>query len=306
MRLSIVIPVYRSQESLRDLHKKITQAADGLDDSYELLLVEDCGGDNSWQIIQEICAEDSHVRGVRLTRNFGQHYALSAGLESSRGDWVVTMDCDLQDDPKFIPQLMSRALDGAEIVLVRRVGRDDGWLNQQSSRVFYWLFDLLTGARTDPAVGSYRIMSRRVVDTFCRMPERYRFYGGMIQWMGFSTVTLDVPRQARHSGRSSYNLLRRLALASDAVLSFTDRPLKLMVLFGALTTGVSLAYAAVIVIQRLTGRIAEIGFASLLVSLYLLGGMIVMSIGLVGVYVGRIYTEVKGRPIYLIAETTDD
>lgn len=305
MDLSIVIPVYRSAASVGPLYEAIMSSCAAFVGQFELILVEDCGGDDSWEQIQGLASVDSRVRGLRLTRNFGQHYALTAGLSVSSGKWVVTMDCDLQDDPSCIPVLLQTACDRrADVVLVRRLRRADSWMNRVTSKAFYGLFRMLSGLEMDPAVGSYRLMSRRVVQQYLQLPERYRFFGGLIQWLGFPTVSVDLPHRRRFAGRSSYNLLRRVRLAMDAVLSFSDRPLKAMVAAGAAISTLSAIYAVVILFQRLTSRIPEIGYASVIISLYLLTGVILICTGVLGLYVGRVYHEVKGRPIFVIAEDT--
>ncbi len=305
MELSIVIPVYRSAASIPMLYKRLCDACNGEFAGFEVIFVEDCGGDDSWRLIQQLAQEDVRIRGLRLTRNFGQHYAITAGMSIARGNWVVTMDCDLQDDPAFIADLYRLALEQkVDMVLVRRVRRRDGWIHVQLSRMFYRCFAVLSGQVMDSAVGSYRIMSRRVVKSYLDLPERYRFFGGLIQWMGYATTTLDVPHQSRYAGRSSYSFLRRLSLACDALLSFSDRPLLVMVFVGGLTALLTPVFAAYIFVRRILGLIPELGFASLIISIYFLSGLILMSLGIVGLYVGRVYHEVKRRPLFLIAEDT--
>jgi len=305
MELSIVIPVYRSAASIPLLHKRLCDACNGHFAGFEIIFVEDCGGDDSWRLIQQLALDDVRIRGLRLTRNFGQHYAITAGMSIARGNWVVTMDCDLQDDPAFISDLYRLALEQkVDMVLVRRVGRRDHWVNVLLSRLFYRCFAALSGQVMDSAVGSYRIMSRRVVKSYLDLPERHRFFGGLIQWMGYATASLDVPHQSRHAGRSGYSFLRRLSLACDALFSFSDRPLLVMVFVGGLTALLTPVFASYIFVRRILGLIPELGFASLIISIYFLSGLILMSLGIVGLYVGRVYHEVKGRPLFLIAEDT--
>lgn len=303
--LSIVVPVYKSGATVRPLLESIEFALSTFEGNFEVVFVDDFSPDDSWLSVLEATAAKKNVRGIRLSRNFGQHYAITAGLSFCKGDWIVTMDCDLQDDPKCLPKLLETAKSGYDVVLVRRINRDDGIWNNLTSLLFYRFFDLMAGVKTDPTVGAFRIMSRRVVEQYCSLPEKYRFFGGLIQWMGFPTAYIDYERKKRLAGKSSYTFTKRLALGIDAALSFTDRPLKIMVTLGLLTSALSLAYALAIIYWRITGQIAEIGFASTIVSLYLLGGLLLTSIGLVGVYVGRIYTEVKARPCFIIAEDTN-
>ncbi len=305
MDLSIVIPVFRSAASIRPLYERLCEACGTQFEEFEIILVEDCGGDGSWRLIRELAHADPRVRGLRLTRNFGQHYAITAGMSMARGNWVVIMDCDLQDDPAVIAQLYQRAFEqNVDMVVVRRVGRRDSWLIVQLSRLFYRCFAAFSGQVMDPTVGSFRIMSRRVVQSYLDLPERHRFFGGLIQWMGYSTSSIDVPHRPRHSGRSSYSFIRRLSLAFDAILSFSDRPLLAMVFVGGSTALMTPVFATYIFVRRILGLIPEMGFASLIISLYFLSGLIMMSLGIVGLYVGRVYHEVKKRPLFLIAEDT--
>jgi len=286
------------------LTERVVAAASQITEDFEIIYVDDHGGDNSWTLIEELAAADSRVRGIKLCRNFGQHYALTAGLDVCRGEWTVIMDCDLQDQPEYIGALHARALEGYDVVLARRMDRDDGFLDHVTSSLFYRVFNALTGSTADSKVGAFRIMSRKVVETFRRMPERHRFFGGMIEWMGFATSMIDVARSPRTERSSGYTLLKRFRLASDAVLSFSNRPLVLATRAGLVICVLSLLTSVVIVVQRIRGAIPEIGFASVIVSIFFLSGAILTSLGLLGAYIGRIYDEVKGRPSYIIDRVT--
>jgi dolichol-phosphate mannosyltransferase len=299
-----VVPVYGAQSTIEELTERVSKAASQITEDFEIIYVDDYSRDESWRLIEKLAATNPRVRGIKFSRNFGQHYALTAGLDMCRGDWTVIMDCDLQDQPEFIGELHDKALAGYEVVLARRADRDDGWLDHATSTAFYRVFNALTGSRTDSKVGTYRIMSRKVVETFRQMPERHRFFGGMIEWMGFATATIDVARSARSSGESGYTLLKRFRLATDAVVSFSNRPLVLAARAGLIVCLLSIIASVAIVVQRLRGAIPEIGFASVIVSIFFLSGVILLSLGLMGAYLGRIYDEVKGRPSYIIDRVT--
>lgn len=304
--LSVVIAVYRSADCLVELNRQLVEVLEGITPNFEIIYVEDHGGDGSWELIEKMAIDDTRVRGVKFYRNFGQHYALSAGLDLAEGEHVVLMDCDLQDRPSEIERLYSKAQEGYDVVLARRVARTTHVLNRTLGAIYYKVFDFFTGTRTDPTVGTFRILSRKVVLAFRSMHERHRFLGGMIQWMGFRTAHVDVPQNERFAGKSSYSLVRRLALAVDGVLSFSNKPLILMVKFGGLLCVVTSALAGWIVYLRLTDRIAEIGYASIMVSIFFLAGVIMLSLGVLGAYIGRIYDQVKQRPYYIIERATFD
>lgn len=304
VELSVVVPVYRAEGCIEELIGRTLATLSKIAETFELVLVEDDGGDRSWELIAAMAGRDPRVRGVKFCRNFGQQFALSAGLEFARGRWVVIMDCDLQDGPEEIEQLYEKAREGYDVVLVRRVARESSFLDRVSSKWFYRVFDYLVGARTDHAVGAFRILSRKVVDTFRSMPERHRFFGGMIQWMGHRTAYLDIPHAPRHSGKSSYTFLKRLNLGVDAVISFSNKPLALSIRLGLVIFVLSLAAAGLFVFRKLVYGIAVDGYTSIIVALFFLGGIIIMNLGIVGVYIGRIYDQVKHRPLYIVEDTT--
>lgn len=303
--ISVVIPVYYCEDCLEDLYHNLVATLSGVTTVFEIIMVNDASPGNDWSIIKEIARKDKRVKGVSFSRNFGQHYALAAGLELSRGKWVVTMDCDLQDDPRYIKELLNEAQRGYEIVFARRIARR-GWLGKLWSKLFYAIFDILSGLKHDPDCGTFQIISRKAVDTFCAMPERFKFFGGIVQWMGYRSSIIDINYNSRNIGKSSYSFANRMKLGINAILSFSDKPLRLMIYFGFIVTVVSAIYAMLVIYLRFSGRIAEIGYASLIVSIYFLGGVILMSMGIIGIYIGRIYGEVKRRPYYIIGETTDE
>jgi dolichol-phosphate mannosyltransferase len=304
IELSVVIPVYKAEKCLEELAERTTAALAEITEDYELILVEDNGGDRSWELIQEVAKTNPRIKGIKFCRNFGQQFALSAGMDFARGNWVVIMDCDLQDQPEEIGKLYDKAREGYDVVLARRVARDSTFLDRFTSKWFYRVFDYFVGARTDHSVGAFRIISRKVVRTFREMPERHRFFGGMIQWMGHRTASIDIPHAPRHSGRSTYTLWRRLDLAVDAIISFSNKPLVLSVRLGFLIVILSLFSAGFFTYRKLAHDVLVEGYTSIIVALFFLGGIIIMNIGIVGIYIGRVYDQVKNRPLYIIEETT--
>ena len=301
--LSVVVPVYRAERILPELNRRLRAVLDGFRAPCEIVLVDDRSPDNSWAAIKQIASRDSSLVAVRLSRNFGQHYALTAGLDIAKGEWAVTMDCDLQDQPEEIPKLLAKAQEGFDIVLARRIGRTDGLLARFGSTMFYQVFNILSGYQIDPTVGSFRIMKRNVVAAFREMRESARLFGGMIQWLGFNVTYLDVSRAARSEGVSSYTLRNRMRLAIDGIVTFSNRPL-----YASVSLGFGMAFAAALYGAFLIIRFAlhpyngVPGWLSTFTALVFIGGLILMNLGVIGIYIGRIYNQTKGRPLYVIDE----
>ena len=280
--LSVVSPVYRAETLVHDLVEQIRLAVHPLRKECEIILVEDGSPDGSWDAIERLCAEFPEVRGVRLSRNFGQHYAISAGLSLARGAWVVVMDCDLQDKPSEIPNLLQKAKEGYDVVQARRALRQDGFFKKLSSRIFYGTLAWLTGTKHDPAIANFGIYSSKVIKAINSMPESIRYFPTMVRWVGFRSATLDVEHAARPEGKTSYNLRRLLNLALDICLAYSDKPLRLVVGTGFMISLVGFVFAAVTVVQALRGEILVLGCASLIVSLWLLSGLMIFIIGVAG------------------------
>lgn len=300
--LSIVSPVYGCADCLGELCARIGQVlqAAGLD--YEIVLVCDASPDASWARMRELASTDPRIRGVRFSRNFGQHVAISAGLKLARGQWVVVLDCDLQDQPEAIPALYQQALQGHDAVVAARKDRQDGWFKRLGSRAFYAVLSYLTGEAQDASTANYGIYSRRLVDTLNSMPESGRFFPLMVRWTGFARTTMEVQHAARCSGRSGYTLLKMLRLAQDVITSYSDRPLRLLAGLGLAFSAISLLFAAYSIWRWFAGDIAVAGFTSIIASIWLVGGVVIACLGVVGLYVGRIFNETKRRPHFVIAE----
>jgi len=302
--LAVVIPVYRAEDCLHELYRRLTLALEPLTADFEIVLVEDCGGDRSWEVICELARRDPRVKGAQFSRNFGQHYGISAGLDLCDADWVVVMDCDLQDRPEEIPRLYAKAQEGYDVVLARRIGRKDPWLKRMTSRVFYSCLNYFAEINYDSEVGNFRIVSRQVVDCFRTMRERLRFFGGLVDWMGFATAWIDVAHAERYAGESSYNFRKLWKLASEAIVAYSDKPLRLAIRFGFGISFLAFLYALVVVYRVLAYGSPVEGWSSLIVSLYFLGGIIIAILGIIGLYLGKTFDEVKQRPLYIVKRTT--
>lgn len=303
MELSVVSPCYGAPTLLRELVRQITETVAQLTDSYEIILVEDASPDNSRDIIREICAEDSHVKGVFLSRNFGQQGALNAGYDTSTGDYVVTLDCDLQNPPAQIRDLYLKAQEGYDIVFATRRHRPDTFFMTQGSHVFNRLMGFLTDTRQDESVAEFAIFSRKVIDAMAKMGDYHRYYPLMTQWVGFKTAKVDVEHAVRTDGKkSSYSIKKRIELAVSTAVSFSTKSLRLIVYFGTLVTLAAIIGAIALVIKTFILDTHVSGWATLFVSMWFIAGIMIMVMGIVAVYVGSIFDEVKRRPSYLISE----
>jgi len=302
--LSVVTPVYRAEGCLRELYARLVAALEAITPDFEIVMVEDCGGDRSWEIICELADEDPRVKGFQFSRNFGQHYGITAGLDHCDGDWVVVMDCDLQDRPEEIPRLYAKAQEGYDVVLALRGKRSDSAFKRVASRVFYRLFSYLSEMDYDGDAGNFRIISRKVVTNCRRMREQLRFFGGLIQWMGFPTAAIEVRHGTRHEGRSTYSFGKLWKLAGETIIAYSDKPLRLSIRFGFLMSLIAFAGGMFILVRALLYGSPVVGWPSLFVSLYFLGGIIISILGILGIYLGKTFDEAKKRPLYIVSRTT--
>jgi polyisoprenyl-phosphate glycosyltransferase len=304
--LSVVIPVYNAENCLDELYLRLKAALESISLNFEIVLVEDCGGDNSWKVIERLAADDPRVRGIQFSRNFGQHYGITAGLDHCHGDWVVVMDCDLQDRPEEIPRLYTKAQEGYDIVLARRGTRRDSPLKRMTSWLFYKIFSYLADIEYDGESGNFRIISSKVVANFRRMGEQLRFFGGLVQWMGFPTSSIEVEHAERFAGNTTYTFAKLWKLASETIIAYSDKPLRLAVRFGFLMAFFSFFYGAYILGNALIYNSPIPGWSSLIVSLYFIGGIIISILGILGIYLGKTFDESKKRPLYIIRRATYD
>lgn len=302
--IAVVTPVYKAERILPELYRRLTAALEPLTADYEIVMVEDCGSDASWPVIVGLAARDPRVKGIKLSRNFGQHPAITAGLDYVDSDWVVVMDCDLQDRPEEIPKLYDRAQEGYDIVIGCRSNRKDSAVKKIGSKAFYKVFGFLSGARNDGEAANFRILSRKVVEGFRSLRERHRFFIALIDWMGFSTSHVEVKHAPRFEGKTSYNFQRLFRLAVDTIISHSDRPLQFAIYMGFLMAFVSFLVGGGYFVLTLAHGSAVSGWPSLIISLYFLAGINMLFLGVLGVYQARTFDEVKRRPLYLVDEIT--
>lgn len=300
MKLTVVSPVYRAENVLRELVERIVKSKPKEFQTLEIILVDDFSPDGSWNKIEELAKEFPEIRGLKLSRNFGQHYAITAGLDHFTGDWVVVMDCDLQDQPEEISELYQKAKEGFDIVLASRRNRQDSLYRRTVSKYFYKALAYLTGTEQDETIVNFGIYSSKVIKSINSMRESIRFFPTMIKWIGFKSAKVKVEHADRKEGKSNYNLKKMLNLALDIILAFSDKPLRLTIKLGLLAAVVSIMLAVFTFIKWIHGDITVIGYASLITSIWFLSGCILITLGVVGLYVGKTFEGVKNRPLYII------
>ena len=300
-RLSVVAPLYDEERTAAAFHARVAAVLDGLD--YELLLVDDGSSDGTPAILDDLAARDPRVRVIHLARNFGHQAALTAGLEHARGDVVVMLDADLQDPPEVIPEMLERWRDGADVVYaVREARAGETRFKLLTAKLFYRLFRHMTSVPLEPDSGDFRLMDRRALDALLSMTERSRFLRGMTVWVGFTQTAVTYARDARHGGETKYTLGKMIRFSLDALVSFSNVPLQLATLLGFLLAGLALLGIPLAVVARYTDQFVP-GIPSTIVLLLLLGGIQLITLGIIGEYVARIYEEVKRRPLYVVRDT---
>ena len=302
MDISVVIPIYGCRDALYELYTRLSNTLRKLTDDYEIILVNDACPQGSWEVIEDICANDTKVKGINFSRNFGQHRAILAGLDMCTGDAVVVMDCDLQDRPEHIGAMYEKLKEGYDIVWARRVDRKDTGSVKFFSRLFYRLCNLFTDRDIDANLSNFSIARKNVIKEQCRMREKCRDFSVFQQWLGFEAAYLDLESDERASGKSSYRFLKKLKLALEIVTSQSNRPLYLSIGLGFVFVIISVLIIIYYLINYYVfGDVIE-GWTSLLISLYLIGGIIMMFLGVIGLYIGRIFDETKNRPLYVVKD----
>ncbi len=303
IELSIVVPVYGCADCLVPLHARVMEAAAQAvpADRIELILVDDCGPDNSWQVIEHLARKDPRVRGVRLSRNFGQHMAITAGLAQARGAWTMVMDCDLQDPPELIPAFYAKAREGSDIVLGRRITRNHGAFRKAAAAVYFRLLSSLSGEHINGAYGTFSILSRQVVQEFLKFQDRDRHYLFIVHWLGFRRSEIDYELSERFAGRSSYSLALLIRHAVDGLFFQTTRLLHWIVYTGLGIAALGFLAAFFFIYRYLVGTMLP-GWTSLIVVLLIMSGITLVSIGGLGLFVARMFEQVKARPLFIVAE----
>ena len=303
MLVSVVVPCYNEEEVLRETHAHLTAALAGCGAGFEIVYVDDGSSDRTAEVQRELQAADPRVRVVRFSRNFGHQIAVSAGLEHAAGDCCVVIDADLQDPPEVIPEMLALWREGYHVVYGVRTDREgETAFKLWTAKLFYRLINRLSDVKMPVDAGDFRLMDRRVVDVLLSMPERDRFLRGMVTWVGFRQAAVMYRRAARRAGESKYPFLKMLKFATDGVVSFSFTPLRLAVWSGFISIALALAGIAWAILERLLSEDWVRGWASIFVAVLFLGGVQLVTLGVIGEYIGRIYAEVKRRPLYVVAE----
>ena len=301
--ISVVVPMLNEQENLPDLRERLVTALGKVEGGYEVVFVDDGSTDGSVDLVRGWIAAGDPVRLVKLSRNFGMEIAMSAGIDHARGEFTVLMHADLQDPPELIPDMLALAREGADVVYARRIGRNESRLKIALATGFYTLMHRIARVPYQGQAGDFRMMSRRVVDTLKRMPERRRFLRGMVAWVGFNQVPIEYARAGRLHGRgASYRALLRLA--AEALASFSDVPLNLAAYFGLIVAAVSGAVALVLLALAIVGQ-ATSDTVWILITVLFLGGVQLITVGILGRYLARVHAEALGRPLYLVDEVVE-
>ncbi|MGZ3786307.1 MAG: glycosyltransferase family 2 protein [Bdellovibrio sp.] len=302
MKISVVIPTYGAPNSVIPLHQKLVETFKEMACTYEIIFVNDACPRGSWEQIESLCSNFDHVKGLNLARNFGQHAAIEAGLNEASGDWMTVMDCDLQDDPIYIPQFLKAALESkSDVVLARRIQRQERFFKRFQSWAFYKALSMLD-VNMDHRIGNFGLYSKKIIDATKSMGDRIRFFPYLISWLKFPTTYVDIIQNQREEGSSSYTLKKALNLAINVALSSSNRPLLWSVQTGAFCALGAFALGILFILRYFTLGLAPSGWTSLAVAIFFSTGLILLNLGILGLYFSRMYDQVRSRPTYIIKE----
>lgn len=300
--ISIVIPSYRCSQSLIELHKRLVSVLSSLGQDYEILMVNDASPENDWDIIKEITSKDQRVIGIDLSRNFGQHYAITAGLENASGEWVIVMDGDLQDQPEEIPKMFEKTKYGYEVILGRRHSRQDTFFKKTISRIFSWIYSYFLESKVDYSIANFGVYHKKVIQAVIQLREKDRSFPAIVNWLGFKKTTVDIEHAERFAGTTSYNFRRSLTFALDVIISQSNKPLKFSIRFGLFMSFVSFLFILYLAYKYFVLGVAVEGWTSLMVSLFFIAGLLFANLGIIGLYLGKSFDEAKKRPLYVVRE----
>ncbi|NQW41848.1 MAG: glycosyltransferase [Bacteroidetes bacterium] len=298
--ISVVIPVYRAENILHELYSQINESFKKINIAYELILVEDCGPDKSWEKIEEICRENHHVKAIKFSRNFGQHYAITAGLQKATGEWVIVMDCDLQDNPKEIYNLYLKATEGYDIVLAKRQNRQHSFIKTLISKLYYKTLSYFTNSNHDSSISNFGIYNKKVTDAFCKMGDSSRNFVTMTKWLGFKVAYVNVEHDKRFDGKSSYSVKKLMILGADTILYFSNKPLYITILVGFIISLLAISSGIFSLLKYLGYGIEISDYRLLSISLWFLSGVILFAQGIIGLYIGKIFDKIKDRPYFIV------
>lgn len=300
--ISIVSPVYRAEKIVDKLVSEIQKVMKVINVSYEIILVDDRSPDNSWLKMKELSSKYQEIKSIRLSRNFGQHPAIMAGLNQAKGEWIVVMDCDLQDQPKEIEKLFNKAKEGFDVVLARRTKRQDGYIKKLYSKIFSKVYGFFTDTKYDNEIGNFGVYNKKVIQSILQVSDYIKFFPLFVNFVGYNATSISVEHAQRDSGTTSYSLSKLISLAFNSIISFSNKPLKIFVKFGMLISFFSFLIGIYYMIEAFNNKIEVLGFTSIIVSIWFLSGILITTIGITGIYVGKIFDQTKNRPVYIIDE----
>jgi glycosyltransferase involved in cell wall biosynthesis len=306
IQISVVIPVYGSRACLEELHRRLVASLSTITPHFEIVLVNDACPENSWQTIKQLALKDKRVKAVDLSRNFGQIRAITAGLEFATGQWIVVMDCDLQDRPEEIIKLYGKAQEGYDVVFSRRAARKDKFFKRLWSQAFYAIYRYFSAGVFDSSISNFSISRYTVMKNYMRMGDRNRAFIMFIKWMGFRTTTVDVVHAERASGKSAYNMRKQLRLAFEIITTQSNKPLVLSIKLGLSVAAIAFLYGMYLIVGYLFYGKSIQGWTSIIVSIYFIGGVILVQLGILGLYLGLVFDQTKHRPLYIVREVIED
>lgn len=297
--LSVVIPVYNESSLINELVKRVKLNVKLITEDYEIIIVDDGSRDNTWNSIEDEAKSENRIKGIKLSRNFGHHYAITAGLHNSIGEWVVVMDGDLQDRPEVIPDLYKKIQEGFDVVFVSRQNRPEKVYYLIAQKIFYWILKSLSGIDFDSRQANFSIINKKVVNAFKNFPENARFYGSTIKWLGFKRSYIFAEHGVRFSGKPSYTLRKRINLASEIIFSFSERPLKFSIVLGMFFSVTSFILGLFFLFRAIFYGFTVEGWVSIVISIMFSTGLLLIVLGVVSIYIRQIFREVKNRPLYI-------
>ena len=306
MMLSIVSPIYKAENIVEKLVSEIEKEVSKLNIAYEIILVDDRSPDGSWEKMKEIASQYNNIKIIRLSRNFGQHPAIMAGLSQVSGKWTVVMDCDLQDQPKEIIKLYNKAQEGFDVVLARRKERKDNFLKVLSSKIFSKVYGFFTDTKYDNEIANFGIYNKKVIQSILSISDYIKFFPLFVNFVGFNSTSIQVEHASRESGSTSYSFGKLVSLAFNSIISFSNKPLKIFVKFGMIISLLSIFVGVYYIVEAYNNKIEVLGYTSIIVSIWFLSGIIITTIGVTGIYVGKIFDQTKSRPPYIIDEIYGD
>jgi dolichol-phosphate mannosyltransferase len=305
--LSIIVPIYNELQNLPELYRRICEVMEPIGEAWELVLVDDGSTDGSTDLMRHLAEQDHRIRPVIFARNFGHQIAVTAGLDYSKGQAMIIIDADLQDPPEVILELIQKWKEGYEVVYAVRAEREgEGWFKLLTASLFYRMIYRITDVDIPLDAGDFRLMDRKVVNVMNTMREKHRFLRGMSAWVGFKQIGVPYRRAARFAGSTKYPFRKMLRLAINAITSFSYFPLQMATYLGFFSAGVSLVAIPIVILERLAGQQAFLGQATTLIAVLFLGGVQLISLGILGEYIGRLYDEAKGRPLYIVREIINE